>query len=47
MDQGVPSLVVLRLSGTEYDEEAHVTGIDAYETRDPFPVRVVPHELDV
>lgn len=47
VDPGVPSLGVLRLAATEYEEVAHVLGSDAYETRDPFPVRIVPAELTV
>ena len=45
VDPDAPSLVVLRLVGPAYEDEAHVTGTDAYETREPFPVRVVPAAL--
>ena len=45
MDPDAPSLTVLRLVGSAYVDEAHVTGGDAYETGEPFPVRVVPDEL--
>ncbi|MGH9063957.1 MAG: Uma2 family endonuclease [Acidimicrobiales bacterium] len=45
VDPAEPSLVVLRLTGDHYDEEARVAGASAYITEDPFPVRVVPAEL--
>lgn len=40
-----PSLMVLRLASGAYTEEARVVGENAYETRDPFPVRIVPADL--
>lgn len=45
VDPAQPSLTVLRLVGSEYEEEAHVVGTSAYETSDPLPVRIVPAEL--
>ena len=45
VDPDAPSLLVLRLVGSAYEDEARVTGSDAYEAREPFPVRVVPDEL--
>ncbi len=45
VDPEEPSLTVLRLVGVVYEEEARVAGSEAYETEQPFPVRVVPAEL--
>ena len=45
VDPDEPSLTVLRLAGAEYVEAARAIGADAYDTDDPFPVRVVPAEL--
>ncbi len=45
VDPDEPSLTVLRLVGDAYEEEARVTGSEAYETEQPFPVRVAPAEL--
>ena len=45
VDPDAPSLVVLRLVGRAYADEAHVTSSDSYETREPFPLRVVPAAL--
>ncbi|HWG74742.1 MAG TPA: Uma2 family endonuclease [Acidimicrobiales bacterium] len=45
VDPDEPSLTVLRLAGDVYDEEARVIGSEAYQTEQPFPVRVVPAEL--
>ena len=45
VDPTVPSLTVLRLADGAYEEEAHVVGDEAYETREPFPVRVIPNAL--
>ena len=45
VDPDVPSLSVLRLAGSAYEEEAHVSGSDAYEAIEPFTVRVVPIDL--
>ena len=44
-DPDEPSLTVLRLVGTEYVEDVHVIGGEAYEADDPFRVRVVPEDL--
>ena len=44
-DPDAPSLTVLRLVGSEYAEDAHVIGGEAYEADDPFTVRVVPEDL--
>lgn len=41
----VTSLLALRLATDAYTEEARVGGEHAYETSDPFPVRVVPADL--
>ena len=40
-----PSLTVLRLTAAGYVDEATVAGDEAYETREPFAVRVVPADL--
>lgn len=45
VDPDVPSLTVLRLAGDGYDEVAVVAGDDAYETTEPFAVRVVPADI--
>ena len=45
VDPAVPSLTVLRLVGEVYQEVAHVEGSNAYESGEPFAVRVVPREL--
>ena len=45
VDPTAPSLTVLRLADGAYQEEAHVVGDEAYETREPFPVRVIPNAL--
>lgn len=45
VDPVEPSLTVLRLAGTDYDQEAHVIGTSAYETSDPLTCRIVPAEL--
>ncbi len=45
VDPAEPSLTVLRLSGSEYHQEARVIGSEAYATDDPFPIRVVPDDL--
>lgn len=45
VDPDQPSLTVLRLSGDEYDDVAHVVGSEAYETDEPMALRVVPDEL--
>ncbi|PZS12203.1 MAG: hypothetical protein DLM64_05370 [Solirubrobacterales bacterium] len=45
VDPEEPSLAVLRLAGDVYEEEARVIDSQAYETEEPFPVRVVPVEL--
>lgn len=45
VDPAGPSLRVLRLAGSDYEEETHVVGTSAYVTNDPFPVWVVPAEL--
>ena len=45
VDPSVPSLTVLRLVAGAYEDEATVIGADAYEAREPFPVRVVPADL--
>lgn len=45
VDLAVPSLTVLRLAGSAYEEEARVEGATAYVTEEPFPVRIVPAEL--
>lgn len=45
VDPTGPSLSVLRLVGDTYEEQARVTGSEAYVTDQPFPVRVVPAKL--
>lgn len=45
VDPAEPSLIVLRLAGDSYEEQARVSGLEAYETEEPFPVRLVPAEL--
>ncbi|MHB1535513.1 MAG: Uma2 family endonuclease [Acidimicrobiales bacterium] len=45
VDPEEPSLTVLRLAGDVYEEEARAIDAEAYETEQPFPVRVVPAEL--
>ena len=40
-----PSLTVLRLAAAGYVDEAYVVGDEAYETREPLSVRVVPADL--
>lgn len=40
-----PSLMVLRLTTDGYVDDARVIGEEAYETRDPFAVRIVPADL--
>ena len=45
VDPDVPSLTVLRLAGDGYDEVAVVAGENAYETTEPFAVRVVPADI--
>ena len=45
VDPAEPSLTVLRLVGDAYEDHARVAGTGAYETEEPFPVRVVPAEL--
>ena len=45
VDPTVPSLTVLRLANRAYEEDARVTGDEAYETHNPFAVRVIPAEL--
>ena len=45
VDPTEPSLLVLRLVDDAYEEVAHVTGDEAFETNEPFVVRVVPSEL--
>ena len=45
VDPAEPSLTVLRLVGDAYEDHARVAGTEAYETEEPFPVRVVPAEL--
>jgi Uma2 family endonuclease len=45
VDPDEPSLTVLRLVGDAYEDEARVTGSEAYDTEQPFPVRVVPADL--
>lgn len=45
VDPDEPGLTVLRLAGDVYEQEARVTDSEAYETDQPFPVRVVPAEL--
>ena len=45
VDPSEPSLTVLRLTATAYADEARVVGDEAYETRDPLAVRVVPADL--
>lgn len=45
VDPDEPSLTVLRFVGDVYEEESRVTDSEAYETEQPFPVRVVPAEL--
>jgi Uma2 family endonuclease len=45
VDPDEPSLTVLRLVGDVYEDEARVTGSEAYDTEQPFPVRVVPADL--
>lgn len=47
LDPAVPSLTVLRLDGADYVEHAVVAGSDAYESDEPFPIRVIPAELVV
>src|SRR5579875_1723370 len=45
VDPAEPSLTVLRLAGDSYEDQGRVTGPVAYESEEPFPVRVVPAEL--
>ena len=45
VDPAVPRLTVLRLRDGDYEEHAVVENGDAYDTDEPFPVRVVPAEL--
>jgi len=45
VDPAEPSLTVLRLAGDSYEDQGRVTGPEAYESEEPFPVRVVPAEL--
>ncbi|HTJ75398.1 MAG TPA: Uma2 family endonuclease [Acidimicrobiales bacterium] len=45
VDPDGPSLTVLHLEDGTYAEHAHVTGHDAYEASQPFPVTVVPARL--
>lgn len=45
VDPAIPSLTVLRLTGDDYEETAHVEGGDAYVSDDPVKVRVVPADL--
>ena len=45
VDPDIPGLNVLRLVGDVYEEEAHVSGTEAYTATEPFLVRVVPAEL--
>lgn len=45
VDPEEPSLSVLRLVEDGYEKEARVTGLQPYETKQPFAVRVVPAEL--
>ena len=45
VDPDIPTMSVLRLVGDAYEEEAHVSGSEAYEAMEPFAVRVVPAEL--
>ena len=45
VDSVEPSLTVLRLTAAGYVDEARVIGDEAYETHDPFAVRIVPAEL--
>jgi Uma2 family endonuclease len=47
VDPAEPSVAVLRLVGEAYEEQARVVGGEAYETEEPFPIRVVPTELIV
>ena len=45
VDPEIPSLTVLRLVRSVYEEEAHVSGTEAFDASEPFLVRVVPAEL--
>ena len=45
VDPAEPSLTVLRLTATGYEDEARIVGDEVYETEDPFPVRIVPRNL--
>lgn len=45
VDPAAPSLTVLRLNDGVYEQAAHVVGDQAYETREPIAVRVVPTDL--
>ena len=45
VDPDEPSLTVLHLEGGTYVEHAHVTGDEAYDATQPFPLTVVPSRL--
>jgi Uma2 family endonuclease len=45
IDPQQPAMIVFELDDGRYRQVAEVTGDDAYEARHPFPVRVVPAEL--
>lgn len=45
VDPDEPSLLVLHLEAGRYVEHAHVSGEDAYEALQPFPVTIVPARL--
>jgi len=45
VDPDEPSLTVLRRVGDAYEDEARVTGSEAYDTEPPVPVGVVPADL--
>jgi Uma2 family endonuclease len=44
-DTDKPELMVLRLDGDKYVEQATVQGSEAYEADLPYPVRIVPAEI--
>jgi Uma2 family endonuclease len=45
VDPATPSVTVFELVRGEYEQVAEVTGVDAFEATQPFPVRIVPAGL--